>query len=209
MKKKRIIFDLDGTLLTGDYKLENEFFINIFKDQAYLLIDNISNYLNEYEYTHKIYTVELLSEFLTYKCSLNITDKIILEWFNLPYELTDKKEEGIEDLLMHIKRNNVSSAISSNWNGMSQIRRLKACGLYEYFDDIYTGDMALKPHREMYILSQGSYSPDECLFIGDSVEKDYIGPRTCGIESILYDKFNIHSDNIPKVKKLTELKKII
>ena len=41
MRKKLIIYDLDDTVLTGDYKLEKELFTNIYKEQAYLLLDNI------------------------------------------------------------------------------------------------------------------------------------------------------------------------
>ena len=207
MEKKLVIYDLDDTIITRDYNLERELFNNLYKEQAYLIINHLSDYINEYENTHIRRSIGSFSRFLSYKTTLNVTKKHILEWIYLPYQLNDKIEDGIKEVLDFTKSNGGSNAISSNWFWTTQINRLKASGLLEYIDDIYTGDMALKPHREMYYLAMNKYPPNDCLFVGDSVEKDYIGPRIYGIESILYDKFNSYSDNIKKVKKLIELKK--
>ena len=42
--------------------------------------------------------------------------------------------------------------------------------------------------------------------IGDSVDKDYIGPRACGMDSVLYDKNDIHHKTLVKVKNMNEIK---
>ena len=82
--------------------------------------------------------------------------------------------------------------------------------IIEYFDDIYTGDTVLKPHKESYMNACGQYSPSECLMIGDTIDKDVLGPNKYGIDSIYYnpedkeyDKKKIISiDNFNEIKEL-------
>lgn len=56
----------------------------------------------------------------------------------------------------------------------------------------------------------GQYSPSECLMIGDTIDKDVLGPNKYGIDSIYYnpegkeyDKKKIISiDNFNEIKEL-------
>ena len=90
--------------------------------------------------------------------------------------------------------------------GESQAKRLERAGLLEYFDTVYGGDIVTKPHKEAYWIAAAAHKPEDCVFIGDNVDNDYIGPKACGMNSILYDKKNQYHKTLVKVRSLRELK---
>ncbi len=206
MEKKRFIFDLDRTLLTCDYRLvESTIFEPIFKDKTDYLMENISHMLNEYEMTHEYYDDELLSKFLVEESGLEFTPEIVKMWADTMMGEADVMEEGVIEVLDYLKNKDKSLVVLTNWYGISQIPRLKNADIYDYFDEIFTGEVALKPHSEAYLTAMGDYHPKECLMIGDSVVKDYIGPQINGIDALLYDKDDIHKKEYNKIKKLNEI----
>lgn len=206
MEKKRFIFDLDRTLLTCDYRLvETAVFEPIFKNETDYLVDNIGFILDEYERDYPYYDDEWLCEFLTNYTGLNFTKDIIYLWNHSMVTDIDKMEEGVFEVLDYLKSKDKSLVVLTNWYGEAQIPRLKKAGLYDYFDDVFTGEYQLKPHVESYLTAMGEYAPEECLVIGDSVIKDYIGPTQNGIDALLYDKDDIYNKEYVKIKKLNEI----
>ena len=208
MEKKRFIFDLDHTLLTCNYLMvESAAFEPYFKKDTEILMKNIGRMLDEYELTHKIYEDNRLSDFLRERSGLEFTPEIINMWKNIMISEADTMEDGVVELLEYLKNKDKSLVVLTNWYGISQIPRLKNAKIYDYFDDVFTGEYQLKPHPESYITAMGEFDPKECVIIGDSIVKDYNAPKELGIEAILYDKDNHHSDNYVKVKKLTDIMK--
>jgi FMN phosphatase YigB (HAD superfamily) len=206
MEKKRFIFDLDRTLLTCNYRLvETAIFEPIFGEDTEYLMKNIGFLLDEYESTHPYYDDEWLSEFLTDASGLRFTPEIIDRWNHTMVSDTDVMEEGVIELLDYLKSKDKSLVVLTNWYSIAQIGRLKTAGLYDYFDDVFTGEYQLKPHTDAYMTAMGDYAPEECLVIGDNIIKDYIGPTLNGIDAVLYDKDGIHNDEYIKVKRLTDL----
>ena len=207
MVAQRFIFDLDGTLLTSDPALELEYFKGIYGSEAGAeLVAQIPELLDVYENQFPKYDVQLLSDYLTSKTIYNVTPKVVDDWVHILAGVPDTKEEKVEEVLEYFKRQDYSLAVLTNWFQDTQIPRLRKAGLLGYFDQVYTGDEFLKPHKEAFMTAIGDYHPDECIFIGDSVNRDYIGPRALGMESILYDKNNVHHKTLKKIKRLDELK---
>ena len=208
MEKKRFIFDLDRTLLTCDYNMvETAVFEPVFKEKTDYLMHNIAKMLDEYELFNTSYDDERLSDFLKERSGLDFTPEIIENWKNAMMFEADTMEEGVIELLEYLKAKDKSLIVLTNWYGVSQIPRLKNAKIYDYFDEVLTGEHQLKPHPESFIRAMDKYCPDECVMIGDSIVKDYDGPRLHGIEAVLYDKDDIHSDDYVKVKKLVDIKK--
>ena len=206
MPKKRVIFDLDGTILSCNFPtVEESYFKSLYGENGVTLYNNIGTYLDEYELTHTRYDKELLACFLTYKSKLDVTLEVIDEWNRLILTLPDHLEDGVVDVIEFFKNKNYKISVLTNWFRDTQVPRLLRAGIIHYFDNIITGDMQLKPHKCAYFAAMQSNCPEECIMIGDGLEKDYIGPRSVGIESILYDKDDKHHPNIVKVKKLNEL----
>ena len=202
---KRYVFDLDGTLMTGDYSKTDNYFVDIYGTQAYDLSSNMGQYLSRYERVFDRYDIETLSKYLSMKSNLPISPRVIREWIEAMDSILDMKEDEVGTVLESLKSNDKSLVVLTNWFGRTQIPRLERAGLLDYFDEVYTGEQILKPHKQAYHKAAGDYSKDEVLFIGDNVDFDYIGPKSCGYDAILYDKKNIQHETIRKVKKLNEI----
>ena len=208
--KKRFIFDLDGTLLNGDFSKEINYFKNVLGKEADKFLSVYYEILIEYEKTHTKYDVNDLSNYYKNKTGINITSEIIEGWIKINADINDILLSETTDMLKYLKSKNKSLVVLTNWFRYTQVSRLKNAGIIEYFDDIYTGDTVLKPYKESYMNACGQYSPSECLMIGDTIDKDVLGPNKYGIDSIYYnpedkeyDKKKIISiDNFNEIKKL-------
>ncbi len=205
--KKRYVFDLDGTLLTGSFDFEKDYFESVYGDDSIDLVNNMGMYLDEYEKTFPKYRRDDLSSFLSLKSGILVTPKIIDGWIEVMSDVPDTMEDDIIYVLEELKKKDCSLAVLTNWFGETQIPRLKRAGMIEYFDNIYTGDLTLKPHKQSYEIARSDYKKNECIFIGDNIDKDYIGPRACGMESVLYDKNERFHNSLVKVKKMDEMLK--
>ena len=203
--KKLYIFDLDGTLLTGNFKLVDDYLRETFNEQADDFIHNMGTILEKYEKNTPKYDEETLSSFLVDETGLRFSPKIIKEWNARVGEATNIEEEQARDVLEYLKYNDKKVKVLTNWFGNSQEKRLQTEGFMEYIDEVIGGEVATKPHKKAYINAVQGFYPEECVFIGNDVDNDYIGPKACGMDSILYDKNSIHHKNLVKVKKLGEI----
>ena len=205
--KKRYVFDLDGTLLTGDYSLTDQYFKELYGDKAYPFLSDMTHILDRYEKLFPRYDYEDLSTFLTMKTGLDMSPRVIREWNQLVGEVKDVPEEYVQEVLEYLKSQGASLAVLTNWFGESQAKRLERAGLLEYIDSVFGGDIATKPHKEAYWIAAAGYQPRDCVFIGNNADNDYIGPRACGMDSILYDKNDDYHKSLKKIKRLDELKR--
>ena len=204
--KSRYIFDEDYTLLTPDWSTTDQYFIDKFGDEAKPFLDNMSSILKVYERTFRRYDYEDLSRFLTHKTNLPITKKDVKNWDELVRFIKDTEETYARDLLEYLKLNGVSLAVCTNWFADSQRERLRRADLLKYFDSVFAGDIVTKPHKAAYLISAAQYDPNECTFVGDNVDFDYIGPKAVGMNAILYDKRDKHHKTLIKVRSLKEIK---
>ena len=206
MQKKRLIFNLDGTLLTGEAHLTEKFFASRYGVMAYPVVCDLSKNLDRYEKIFSRYTYEELAKFLSMRSNFSISPGFLEKWSHAISRGKDTIDDDVCGTLEELKKDGFSLAVLTNWFGDCQIPRLEKAGILDYFDDVYTGDFVLKPHREAYILARGNFSSEECVFVGNSLERDYIAPKALGMEGILFDKDNIEHHSVVKVKKIGELK---
>ena len=209
MRKNRFIFDLDHTLLFADYSAEKEFFRDVFRSDADVFVNDVVGLLYEYESLYPRYEVSELSKFMIDRTRLDFTENIINDWIEVIGNCNSKIEDGVLETLDFLKSKGMSNAVLTNWFHKSQEMRLRNSGLLEFIDDIYAGDTILKPRSDAYLSARDRFKSTECVFIGDHLEKDYIGPRSCNMASILYDRDDRHSDNIIKIKRIDEIKKAL
>ena len=208
MEKKRFIFDLDYTLMVADKKHEEKYFKDVFRSDSSAFMEVMIPLLQEYERIYKRYDISQLSSFLSSKTRLDFTESVIKGWIESYGNAPNKIEDGVIDTLEYLKSNDHSLVILTNWFLDSQKQRIKNSGLLEYFDEIYAGDFILKPRKEAYMAARSNYRNHDCVYIGDNLDKDYIGPRSVGIYSILYDKNDRHNENIVKIKRMNEIKSL-
>ena len=138
----------------------------------------------------------------------NITDEIIEGWIDINSNMDDVINDGVIETLEYLKSKEKSLVVLTNWFYKTQKSRLKNSGLLKYFDEIYAGDSALKPNKESYISACGPYSLEECIMIGDDLQKDVYEPSMMGIDSVYYNPNNNYFQSTNKVLSIKNIKGI-
>ncbi len=202
---KRFIFDMDGTLVSSDYSPENEYFKSIYGGDSKKLLDGIGVYIDSYEKNYERYDIQQICRYLDAVTGLKFTHEIIEGWRDLTGTYETKIEDGVVETLEYLKSKGHSLVVLTNWFGEPQIKRLENVGLIKYFDEIYTGNTVLKPHKEAYMCAKDRFSLNDCVVVGDDIQKDYVVPRSLGMDTILYDKKDKHNKTIIKVKRMNEI----
>lgn len=207
--KRRFIFDIDGTLLNGNFQKEIDYFRSVLSAEDYeKFIKVYFKLLIKYESKFKKYDVHKLSEFLKEESKTNITDEIIEGWIDINSNMDDVINDGVIETLEYLKSKEKSLVVLTNWFYKTQKSRLKNSGLLKYFDEIYAGDSALKPNKESYISACGPYSLEECIMIGDDLQKDVYEPSMMGIDSVYYNPNNNYFQSTNKVLSIKNIKEI-
>jgi len=86
---------------------------------------------------------------------------------------------------------------------------LRRMGLDGAFDAVVTSvDVGWrKPHPAIYAAALGhtGVDPARCVFVGDTLAPDYLGPRTAGMAARLIDPAGRHADTVPAVDRLATI----
>lgn len=106
-----------------------------------------------------------------------------------------KLREGTVQLLERLKADNIKIAICTDLTAQIQHRKIKQLGLVPYIDVFVTSEEAgaEKPNERIYELTYAKLQTlipgikkSECLFVGDSTEKDVVAPKRFGMDSVLF-----------------------
>ena len=202
--KKRIIFDLDNTLIpfpkkfiVGYKEVLDNFNLNITPIELYKLI-------GDYEPLYDHYDYDLLTNFINDRLGTRFDktflDKFIEVYDNLDIELNESVRETLEYL-----SNKYSIVALTNWFTKSQKNRLKKLDILKYFDEVYGGDYKSKPHKEAFIHAMGNYKPEDCIMVGDSIDMDIEPSKKLGMKSYLYG----NSDKYECINKISDLMEVL
>lgn len=209
MEKQRFIFDLDGTLLLPDYSYEKDYFKSVLsRDDAEFFIPMIPELLEDYENSYRRYDTKKLSRYFTAHSGILITDKIIRGWKEAFGETESKMVDGVVETLEELSRRDKDMAILTNWFLNPQLKRLERVGIKDYFTDFYGGEYAIKPHAESYRMACGRYLMEDCVMIGDSLNRDVLPAMAVGLDAIYFNPNNNENFDKEKVKSIGNICKI-
>ena len=202
--KKRIIFDLDNTLIPlpknfikGFQEILDSFDLNMTPIELYKLI-------GEYEPLYDNYDYDLLTSFINERLKTNF-DKTFLDKFMEMYDNLDiELKEGVRETLEYLS-SKYSVVALTNWFTKSQKNRLKKLDILKYFDEVYGGDYKAKPYKEAFIHAAGEYKLDECVMVGDSIDMDIEPALKLGMKSYLYGS----NDKYECIDKISDLKEVL
>ena len=208
--KERFIFDLDGTLLNANFEKEDKFFESVFsKDELEMFLPNKCTLLNEYETLFPRYDVGLLSKFMRARTGVEFTEDVVTRWVQTNATFDDTLVDGVVEVLEYLKSNDKSLVILTNWFSEGQIARLSNAGLLQYFDDVIGGEYSLKPNRASYYRAADKYDIGSCVMIGDTYEKDVLGPRMFGMEAVYFnEKCKTNCNGEEGIKKMIKIKEM-
>lgn len=207
---KRIIFDLDNTLIMW----KKEYIKGLDNTIKYFNLDIDSNVIDKIidslEYKYERISKEILLDEINEICNVNLDISFVDKLFEEQSKLSEIDDEVITTL--EYLSNKYELVVLTNYFKEVQVNRLKNAQLEKYFKEVIGGDeVLLKPRKESFQFACGNYEKFECLMVGDNYDMDIIGALNYGIDVIGCD-FNgklLDSDRYTIIKKFSELKKIL
>ena len=99
---------------------------------------------------------------------------------------------GITDYIKSLKQNGIRIGIATDMTAHIQFRKLEKLSLLSFVDFVVTSEEAgcEKPEKFFYELciEKAGCLPEECLMIGDSLEKDVLGAKRAEMQAIRFHK---------------------
>lgn len=204
---KRIIFDIDNTLL-DTYKDCIETYQKYAKKiKLNISAEDIYNIFDEYEKNNGNYNKNDLAVFLGKKLNIKYTESDLNDLLDLYSKHSTLLNNKTEVIFAYLSEKYEIVALS-NWYKEIQYKRLKKSNISKYFKEIYGLEDGIKPNELVFKKSCGKYKYNECLIIGDSINSDILVPKKLGMKTIYFNK-NLKENNKEEINNLLELKNIL
>lgn len=194
---KRIIFDIDGTLIKGvnfepyiTSALQKYGIEDLKKTKQFL------SSIKEYEHTHNCYDRDLYLNFFSQKLEINLDRKFLTIFFGELKNAIPTNSNKIKAMLLSL--NEYELVILSNYFEESQRKRLTNMGINDFFSEYY-GEKIIKPNKLAYTLAQGNNKEEECLIVGDDINLDINIPKSLGFKTLYVNE----NDGIKTVEKIS------
>lgn len=141
------------------------------------------------------------------KSGLPIDKAFVKGWNEHNKTIPDTIHSGAEDVLSYLRSRGYENILYTNWFKDVQETRLKNANLLEYFNEIYGGELAIKPNAIGYKKIIKDVNPNEVVMIGDNIVNDVLVPRSIGITTYHYDPLEKSKDK-NKIKTLRKIKEM-
>jgi len=203
-KIKRLIFDLDNTLIPWKKEYSNGFLKTI-KDFNLDYSENDDRVIAYYESLHDNYNKDNLLKRFNEFAKLNVTMDFIDAWQENLGLMADPNPE-LNEVLDYLSQK-YELVVLTNWFKEPQEKRLETAGMRKYFTEVIGGEEHKKPHPSCFQKAIGNYLPEECVMIGYSLTDDIKGAAAVGLNVIYLSNKKEHG--IKTIKSLLELKEIL
>lgn len=168
---KRLIFDVDGTLITGvnfiDSVKKTLDKLRIYsEDNVKLFIKGIKTYEQLYNnYNIKSYTKHF-EQVLSNKLPENF---VFIFWEELKNAIPPRSDKLISTISELSQKYEL--VLLTNYFAISQLNRLNNMGIGKFFKECY-GEHCIKPNKKVYLDACGGNKVEECIMIGDDLYLD-------------------------------------
>ena len=191
---KRVIFDIDNTLIPWKNEYYNEIFevlkelnTECSNEDFNKIKQAFGEYENVYYSFNKENMINYINEYTGKKYPKEFMDKIIEKWAKCAPE---KIEDSILTTLKKLNKQ-YEMVCLTDWYKEQQIKRLKKTNILKYFQDIYAAENTKrKPFKEAFMQAIGENKPEECIVIGDDFKRDIEGALKAGLQAIYYNTNN-------------------
>lgn len=214
---KRVIFDIDDTLIPWKEEYFNE--IKYTLDDLNIKYtdkdsDEILQAMRDYENEYYTFDRKQVNDYINKYTKKKYPEKFMYA-LTKRYEccVPNKISHNIIDILEYLK-SKYELVILTDWYADQQKKRLEKLDILKYFSNLYSAEKTKrKPFKEAFMQAIGENKPEECIMIGDNIERDIQGALNAGLKAIYYNPKNktnkIENKNYYEINKLEELTKIL
>lgn len=206
------LHELFETLQLGQYFADPE----VFYDEYWKAnIDLWTRYSKE-EITRDYLIVERFRRPLSFGKGLDPTEEYCLKASDLFLDYCSSKPglvEGAHELVDYLKNKGYRMHICSNGFHEVQYKKLRACGLFDYFDTIILSEDAgaNKPSKQFfdYALQKSGAVKAKTLMIGDNFNTDILGAKQAGFDTAYFNRFPNYPAPEPATFEVTNLSQLM
>lgn len=206
------LHELFETLQLGQYFTDPE----VFYDEYWKAnIDLWTRYSKE-EITRDYLIVERFRRPLSFGKGLDPTEEYCLKASDLFLDYCSSKPglvEGAHELVDYLKNKGYRMHICSNGFHEVQYKKLRACGLFDYFDTIILSEDAgaNKPSKQFfdYALQKSGAVKAKTLMIGDNFNTDILGAKQAGFDTAYFNRFPDYPAPEPATFEVTNLSQLM
>lgn len=206
------LHELFETLQLGQYFADPE----VFYDEYWKAnIDLWTRYSKE-EITRDYLIVERFRRPLSFGKGLDPTEEYCLKASDLFLDYCSSKPglvEGVHELVDYLKNKGYRMHICSNGFHEVQYKKLRACGLFDYFDTIILSEDAgaNKPSKQFfdYALQKSGAVKAKTLMIGDNFNTDILGAKQAGFDTAYFNRFPDYPAPEPATFEVTNLSQLM
>lgn len=206
------LHELFETLQLGQYFADHE----VFYDEYWKAnIDLWTRYSKE-EITRDYLIVERFRRPLSFGKGLDPTEEYCLKASDLFLDYCSSKPglvEGAHELVDYLKNKGYRMHICSNGFHEVQYKKLRACGLFDYFDTIILSEDAgaNKPSKLFfdYALQKSGAVKAKTLMIGDNFNTDILGAKQAGFDTAYFNRFPDYPAPEPATFEVTNLSQLM
>lgn len=206
---KRIIFDIDDTLIEFSRKYTTGYQSVLDKYNLNLKFMDLYNAIGKYETSGKYeyYDIDELIKLVNNELNLKLDRKFSDDFFNMYDKLITPVSQDTIDTLEYLS-SKYELVTLSNWFTSSQSNRLKEAGILKYFKKVYgTDKVPMKPRKESFKCAMEGLKPEECVMVGDNFEVDIKVPSEMGVKTYYLSKNKKEDYNT--INSISELKELL
>ena len=201
---KRIIFDLDNTLIKWDEERNiKELKKLIDKHNISITPEEVSHVIDLLDKKHDIISKEIFLSDLK-----EIDNSITMSFVNDIFSLHNNFYEINEDVIDTLKYLSLKYelVILTNYFTDMQSERMKKSKIYDYFKEVIGNDKVPgKPRKASFEYAVKPYKNEECLMIGDNLDIDIIPALKLGIDAIWITNKKTEYKSIKEIKELKSI----
>ena len=216
---KRIIFDLDNTLIMwkDEYEKAADIALNVINyPKTNDLYKKINEVESEYEEGKTKFDQKEVIDYLNEKLNLHLPYEFMDIWLENIGMIAVPKEYPKEDFetLAYLSKK-YELVILTNWFIECQIKRLGNIGICKFFTEFYGAEKYAKPYKESFEQAAGKFQMDEIAMVGDSLKMDIKGAIDAGIKNVVWrdiknkaEEYKEKLEGVYVIKELKQLKDI-
>lgn len=206
------LHELFETLQLGQYFADPE----VFYDEYWKANINLWTRYSKEEITRDYLIVERFRRPLSFGKGLDPTEEYCLKASDLFLDYCSSKPglvEGAHELVDYLKNKGYRMHICSNGFHEVQYKKLRTCGLFDYFDTIILSEDAgaNKPSKQFfdYALQKSGAVKAKTLMIGDNFNTDILGAKQAGFDTAYFNRFPDYPAPEPATFEVTNLSQLM